>query len=71
MFEIDVTGLGCPHPCIQVKKEIDAGHLPLKVSVSLGAPLENVTRMAKNCGLNVCQKPCAEEGVYILELTKA
>ena len=52
-------------------KEIDAGHLPLKVSVSFGAPLENVTRMAKNCGLNVCEKPCDEEGVHILELTKA
>lgn len=71
MFEIDVTGLGCPHPCIQVKKEIDAKHLPLKVSVSTGAPRENVTRMAKNCGLNVSEKPCDEDGVYILELTKA
>jgi TusA-related sulfurtransferase len=71
MYKLDVIGLGCPHPCIEVKKEIDAGHLPLQVSVSVGAPRENVTRMAKSSGLNVCEKPGTEEGVYILELTKA
>ncbi|HCX79287.1 MAG TPA: sulfurtransferase-like selenium metabolism protein YedF, partial [Firmicutes bacterium] len=50
MHTIDVTGLSCPIPVIQVKKETDAGNLPLQVSVNVGAPRENIKRLAANCG---------------------
>jgi len=70
MHTIDVTGLSCPLPVIQVKKEIDAGNLPLQVSVSVGAPRENIKRLAASCGLKVSEQP-AGNGVFTLELTKA
>ncbi len=70
MHKIDVTGLSCPLPVIQVKKEIDAGNLPLQVSVSVGAARENVKRLAENSGLKVTEQP-AGDGVFTLELTKA
>jgi len=70
MHKIDVAGLSCPLPVIQVKKEIDAGNLPLQVSVSVGAPRENVKRLAENSGLRVTEQP-AGDGVFTLELTKA
>ena len=70
MHKLDVIGLSCPHPVIQVKTAIDAGRLPLQVTADIGAPRENIKRLAENSGLKVREQP-AGDGIFTIELSKA
>lgn len=69
MNNLDVTGLSCPMPVVKVKEAIDAGLLPLQVTVDIGAPRDNVKRMAQHLGLTVKEEP-AQPGTFTLELSK-
>lgn len=57
-MEIDCRGLLCPEPVIRVRKvleKIEGGEVV--VLVDLGAPKENVSRMAKSMGCQVEVEP--------------
>ena len=68
-MKLDVTGLSCPMPVVKVKEAIAAGHLPLTVTADVGAPRDNIKRLAQHMGLTVAEVPAAS-GTYILELSK-
>lgn len=68
MHKLDVCGLSCPFPVIQVKDAVEKGHLPLQVSVDAGAPRENIRRFAENSGLKV--KEQADGPGFLLELSR-
>jgi hypothetical protein len=57
-------------PVVKVKEALDAGQLPLRVTVDTGAPRDNVKRLAQHLGLTVQEEP-AQAGTFILELRRA
>lgn len=69
-MKLDVTSLSCPMPVVKVKEAIDAGHLPLIVTADVGAPRDNIKRLAQHMGLIIKEEPAAS-GTFTLELGKA
>lgn len=69
MHKLNVCGLSCPLPVLRVKEAIDKGELPLQVTCDVGAPRENITRLAESKGLAVKEEPAAS-GSFSLELRK-
>jgi TusA-related sulfurtransferase len=69
MHKLDVCGLSCPLPVIKVKEAIDAGPLPIQVTVDAGAPRDNIKRLAENSGLKV-KEISAGPGVILLVLSR-
>ena len=57
METIDVRGLACPAPVLELKQCIDQGAKALKVICDCGASTENIQRYATNAGFSVEQKP--------------
>lgn len=50
MVELDVRGLSCPEPVLNLKPLLDRGESEIKVLCSCGASSDNITRLAKNSG---------------------
>ena len=69
-MKLDVTGLSCPMPVVKVKEAIDEGHLPLIVTADVGAPRDNIKRLAQHMGL-IIKEESASAGAFTLELSKA
>ena len=53
MVELDVRGLSCPEPVLNLKPLLDRGERDIKVLCSCGASSDNIRRLAKNSGYNV------------------
>lgn len=53
---LDVRGLSCPIPVLEVKKKIDDGIKELKILADCGTATENIERFAKNANLIVAIK---------------
>jgi tRNA 2-thiouridine synthesizing protein A len=53
METIDVRGLSCPSPVLEVKQAIDRGVKSLKVLADCGTATENITRFAHNANYRV------------------
>ncbi|NLC28364.1 MAG: SirA family protein [Campylobacteraceae bacterium] len=53
METIDVRGLSCPSPVLEVKQAMDRGVKSLKVLADCGTATENVTRFARNANYSV------------------
>lgn len=53
MVELDVRGLSCPEPVLNLKPLLDRGESEIKVLCSCGASSDNIRRLAKNSGYNV------------------
>ncbi len=53
METIDVRGLSCPTPVLEVKQAIDKGIKSLKVLADCGTATENITRFANNAKYRV------------------
>jgi len=69
MHKLDVCGLSCPFPVIEVKKALEAGQLPLEVTVDAGAPRDNIKRFAKTSGLKI-KEQAGQPGTFVLVLSK-
>ncbi|PZT47602.1 hypothetical protein B6S12_08210 [Helicobacter valdiviensis] len=68
MKELDVRGLSCPEPVLNLKPLIDEGCLEIKVLCSCGASNENIQRMAKNHNYEVnLLESSGDEFVYLLK----
>ena len=50
MVELDVRGLSCPEPVLNLKPLLDRGESEIKVLCSCGASSDNIARLAKNNG---------------------
>lgn len=50
MVELDVRGLSCPEPVLNLKPLLDRGESEIKVLCSCGASSDNIVRLAKNNG---------------------
>lgn len=48
MKVLDVRGLSCPIPVLELKKELDKGISELKVLADCGTATENIKRFAQN-----------------------
>lgn len=64
MKRIDLRGLSCPQPVIEVKKEIDAGASEIQAIVDCGASEENIKRLANANGYEMSQES-SDEGIII------
>ena len=53
MKEIDVRGLSCPQPIIQLKKAIDTGEEEICVIADDAVARDNCVRMAEKNGFDV------------------
>lgn len=53
MVELDVRGLSCPEPVLNLKPLLDRGESEIKVLCSCGASSDNIRRLAGNSGYNV------------------
>lgn len=53
MVELDVRGLSCPEPVLNLKPLLDRGESEIKVLCSCGASSDNIRRLAKNSGYSV------------------
>lgn len=62
---VDVRGLNCPEPLIEVKKIIDKKIMKIKVLCDSGTSCENITRLAENNGYKVTQNK-AETGIELI-----
>lgn len=68
MKELDVRGLSCPEPVLNLKPLIDEGYLEIKVLCNCGASNENIQRMAKNHNYEVnLLESSGDEFVYLLK----
>lgn len=53
MVELDVRGLSCPEPVLNLKPLLDRGESEIKVLCNCGASSDNIRRLAGNSGYNV------------------
>lgn len=53
MVTLDVRGLSCPLPVLDLKNVVDTGEKEIKVISDCGASTENIKRFAENAGFNV------------------
>ncbi|MFT7002697.1 MAG: tRNA 2-thiouridine synthesizing protein A [Sulfurimonas sp.] len=53
MKTIDVRGLSCPAPVLELKNVIDSGALEIKVISDCGASVENIQRFAEKMGFSI------------------
>lgn len=68
MHKLDVRGLCCPLPVLEVQRAVQAGQLPLAVEADGGAPRENIRRLATKLGLTVKEEK--KEASYLLTLSR-
>ncbi|WP_299548967.1 sulfurtransferase TusA family protein [uncultured Helicobacter sp.] len=53
MVELDVRGLSCPEPVLNLKPLLEKGESSIKVLCSCGASSDNIRRLATQHGYNV------------------
>ena len=56
MVELDVRGLSCPEPVLNLKPLLERRESIIKVLCSYGASSDNICRLAKQYGYNVESK---------------
>jgi len=61
MIELDVRGLSCPEPVLNLKPLLDRGESEIRVLCSCGASSDNIRRLAKNSGYAVASEIQQEE----------
>lgn len=68
MKSLDVRGLNCPEPVIQVKKAIESGNSEIEVITDARVAVENITRLCnKLCySISVSEKG----GDFLLSIKK-
>lgn len=67
MVELDVRGLYCPEPVLNLKPLLDKGENQIKVLCSCGASSDNIKRMAQSYHYEVkCLESNEQELVYEL-----
>lgn len=72
MVELDVRGLSCPEPVLNLKPLLDRGESEIKVLCSCGASSDNIRRLAKNSGYNVLSETQNDEDLeFILKNPKS
>ncbi|MDD3325160.1 MAG: sulfurtransferase TusA family protein [Sulfurospirillaceae bacterium] len=69
MKTIDVRGLSCPAPVLEVKNVIDSGAKEIKVISDCGASTENIQRFAQNAGFTIAMKKLDDDTTEFI-LTK-
>ena len=57
MNKLDVRGMACPLPVVQVKRALESAQGELHVLLDDGAPRENVKRFAQGRGYQVHEEP--------------
>jgi len=62
MSNLDVRGMACPLPVVQVKRALESAQGELRVLLDDGAPRENVKRFAQGRGYQV-QEERLEDGI--------
>lgn len=67
MKELDVRGLSCPEPVLQLKPLIDKNVETIKILCSCGTSSENIQRIAKNHNYEVNILENGEDCVYLLK----
>lgn len=55
MIDLDVRGLSCPEPVLNLKPLCEKGESAIKVLCSCGAASDNIKRMASHYGYKVTQ----------------
>lgn len=53
MTKLDVRGLSCPEPVLNLKPLCERGERAIKVLCSCGAASENIARLARHYGYEV------------------
>lgn len=69
MNSLDVRGMACPLPVVQVKRALESAQGELRVLLDDGAPRENVKRFAIGRGYQVQEEPV--EGGFAFTITGA
>lgn len=59
--EIDVRGLSCPQPAMQLKNAIKKGDFPIVVLSDSAASCDNLTRIAEGDRLQVAVEETGDE----------
>lgn len=68
MVELDVRGLSCPEPVLNLKPLLDKGENEIRVLCSCGASSDNIVRLATTNGYVVeSQKEQGEDLEFILK----
>lgn len=72
MVELDVRGLSCPEPVLNLKPLLDKGESEIKVLCSCGASSDNIRRLATNSGYTITsQTQNGEDLEFILKNPKS
>ncbi len=66
MVELDVRGLSCPEPVLNLKPLLDRGESEIKVLCSCGASSDNIRRLAKNSGYSVLSETQNDEDLEFI-----
>lgn len=69
MTKLDVRGLSCPEPVLNLKPLCERSERAIKVLCSCGAASENIARLARHYGYEV-QKVLESEGEITYQLSK-
>lgn len=69
MKELDVRGLSCPEPVLNLKPLCEQGEESIRVLCSCGAASDNIRRMASHYGYEV-KKISEVQGEIVYELCK-
>lgn len=56
MVELDVRGLSCPEPVLNLKPLLDKGESEIRVLCSCGASSDNIVRLATNSGYAIASE---------------
>ena len=59
---IDAKGKPCPMPVIMAKKEVDAGNTSFGIEVDNAIAIENLKKLANNCGLQISVE--GKDGIF-------
>ena len=65
MKQIDVRGLSCPAPVLEVKTMIDNGEAAFEVLCDCGASVENIGRFAINAKYAFSFKEMSDKSILI------
>ena len=69
MERIDLRGLSCPQPVIELKKAIDAGQNEIEIIVDCGAAQENTKRLAQSHGYVITAQE-SEDGSIVIRIKR-
>ncbi|MDQ7007739.1 MAG: sulfurtransferase-like selenium metabolism protein YedF [Acidobacteriota bacterium] len=70
MKDLDLRGLACPGPVLELRRWLDEGERRLRLKVADELARSNITRFAASRGAEVEERPL-EEGGFLLEIRVA